>query len=99
MRWMQTHPTCYPTDLNDEEWDYIKSLVPTPKSGKGKRGRPIKLVYSGELICGVSNGMNRGATGQMSELGRRGKGAVEWCESREQYCSRSPGFGPGDGEA
>ena len=37
------HPTRYPTDLSDEEWEYIQSLVPTPKSGKGKRGRPIKL--------------------------------------------------------
>jgi putative transposase len=40
MGWMQTHPTHYPTDLSDEEWDYIKPLVPAPKSGKGKRGRP-----------------------------------------------------------
>ena|ERR1041385_538597 len=40
---MQTHPTYYPTDLTDEEWDYIKSLVPAAKSGKGKRGRPIAL--------------------------------------------------------
>lgn len=40
---MQTHPTGYPTDLTDEEWEYIKSLVPAPKSGKGKRGRPLKL--------------------------------------------------------
>jgi putative transposase len=40
---MQTHPTCYPTDLTDEEWDQIQSLVPAPKSGKGKRGRPITL--------------------------------------------------------
>jgi len=40
---MQTHPTGYPTDLTDEEWDQIKSLVPAPKSGKGKKGRPIKL--------------------------------------------------------
>jgi len=40
---MQTYPTHYPTDLTDEEWDYIKSLVPAPKCGKGKRGRPIKL--------------------------------------------------------
>ena len=39
---MQTHPTCYPTDLCDEEWQQIKSLVPGPKSGKGKRGRPIE---------------------------------------------------------
>jgi Transposase and inactivated derivatives len=37
---MQTHPTRYPTDLTDEEWQYIKALVPAPKSGKGKRGRP-----------------------------------------------------------
>jgi putative transposase len=40
---MQTHPTCYPTDLTDEEWNQIQSLVPAPKSGKGKRGRPIAL--------------------------------------------------------
>lgn len=39
---MQTHPTRYPTDLTDEEWEYIQGLVPGPKSGKGKRGRPIK---------------------------------------------------------
>jgi len=37
---MQTHPTHYPTDLTDEEWDQIKSLVPKPKSGKGRPGRP-----------------------------------------------------------
>jgi len=43
MGWMQTHPTRYPTDLTDEEWDTIKSLVPVPKSGKGKKGRPPKL--------------------------------------------------------
>lgn len=40
MNRMQTHPTCYPTDLTDEEWNQIESLVPSPKSGKGKRGRP-----------------------------------------------------------
>lgn len=40
---MQTHPTHYPTDLTDEEWDYIKALVPAAKSGKGKRGRPTAL--------------------------------------------------------
>jgi putative transposase len=51
---MQTHPTTttttnssqpthYPTDLTDEEWNQIQSLVPAPKSGKGKRGRPLKL--------------------------------------------------------
>jgi putative transposase len=40
---MQTHPTHYPTDLTDEEWNQIESLVPTPKSGKGKRGRPVEI--------------------------------------------------------
>jgi putative transposase len=39
---MQTHPINYPTNLTDEEWNQIKSLVPKPKSGKGKRGRPIR---------------------------------------------------------
>jgi len=43
MNWMPTHPTRYPTDLIDEEWDQIKTLVPIPKSGKAKRGRPIRL--------------------------------------------------------
>lgn len=40
---MQLHPVRYPTDLTDEEWNQIKSLVPLPKSGKGKPGRPIHL--------------------------------------------------------
>ena len=40
---MQTHPTRYPTDMTDEEWEHIESLVPAPKSGQGKRGRPVKL--------------------------------------------------------
>ena len=41
---MHTHPIRrYPTSLSDEEWEQIKSLVPRPKSGKGKRGRPISL--------------------------------------------------------
>src|SRR6266852_6105859 len=49
---MQTHPTLYPTDLSDEEWEYIKSLVPAPKSGKGKRGRPPALDRR-SLINGI----------------------------------------------
>ena len=39
---MQTHPIKYPSDLTNEEWNQIKSLVPAPKSGKGKRGHPPK---------------------------------------------------------
>src|SRR5438445_1676644 len=31
---MQMHPTRYPTDLSDEEWEYIQSLVPTPNLEK-----------------------------------------------------------------
>jgi putative transposase len=52
MGWMQKHPTRYPTDLTDEEWDQIKSLVPVPKSGKGKKGRPIKLDRR-QLVNGI----------------------------------------------
>lgn len=40
---MQKHPIKYPTDLTDEQWSQIKSLVPKPKSGRGKRGRPLEL--------------------------------------------------------
>src|SRR5258708_10109106 len=44
MGWMQTQPTSrYPTTLSDEEWEQIQSLVPAPKSGEGKRGRPTSL--------------------------------------------------------
>jgi len=50
MEGMQTPPTSdtaaaaitYPSDLSDAEWDYIKSLVPAPKSGKGRKDRPVK---------------------------------------------------------
>lgn len=37
---MQTHPKNYSTNLTDEEWEQIQSLVPKPKSGRGRRGRP-----------------------------------------------------------
>jgi putative transposase len=37
---MPTHPKNYPTNLTDEEWEQIQSLVPKAKSGRGKRGRP-----------------------------------------------------------
>src|ERR1044071_5181667 len=40
MEWMLTRPKDYPKNLTDEEWDQIKGLVPAPKSGKGRRGRP-----------------------------------------------------------
>ena len=46
---MQTHPINFPTDLTDEEWNQIKSLVSEPKSGRGKRGRPIRNDRRTEL--------------------------------------------------
>ena len=36
------HPCPYPTDLTDQEWNEIKSLVPAPKAKPGRRGRPPK---------------------------------------------------------
>ena len=52
------HPTCYPTDLTDEEWNQIKSLVPKPKSGKGKRGRPAldRRVLMNAILYVVRSG-------------------------------------------
>jgi putative transposase len=40
MDWMLAHPKEYPTNLSDEEWNQIHGLLPSPKSGQGKRGRP-----------------------------------------------------------
>ena len=58
MEWMQTHPTCYPTDLTDEEWNQIKSLVPRSKSGQGKRGRPAldRRVLMNAIVYIVRSG-------------------------------------------
>ena len=30
----------YPTDLTDEQWDHLEPLLPRPKSGTRKGGRP-----------------------------------------------------------
>jgi putative transposase len=50
---MQTHPTrYYPSDLANEEWEELKSLVPRPKSGPGKRGRPTALLRR-DLLNGI----------------------------------------------
>jgi transposase len=43
---MQTHPISYPTDLTDEKWDQIESLVPAAKYGQGKRGRPTATTVA-----------------------------------------------------
>lgn len=36
----ETARTYYPTDLTDSQWALIKPLLPVPKSGPGKPGRP-----------------------------------------------------------
>src|SRR5205809_6431819 len=59
---MQTHPTGYPTDLTDEEWEYIECLVPAPKCGKGKRGRPLKLDRR-TLVNGIFYVVRSGCAG------------------------------------
>jgi hypothetical protein len=47
----------------------------------------VALLYSSELVCGVSSGVMRGATGQMSELVGGYKLAMGRCESGEEGCS------------
>ena len=55
---MQTHPKNYQTNLTDEEWNQIQSLVPIPKSGKGKRGRPAldRRVLVNAIVYVVRSG-------------------------------------------
>ena len=55
---MQTHPKNYPTNLTDEEWEQIRSLVPKPKSGRGKRGRPAldRRVLMNAIVYVVRGG-------------------------------------------
>jgi len=60
----QTHPTRHPTDLTDEEWDDLKALVPAPKSGKGKRGRPLKLDRR-SLVNAICYGNRSGGAGRL----------------------------------
>ncbi|HZR16752.1 MAG TPA: hypothetical protein VFE51_05440, partial [Verrucomicrobiae bacterium] len=45
--------------------------------------RSASLVYSSELLRGTGNGITRGATGQMSELGASENGAVACGELRK----------------
>lgn len=45
--------TCvYPTDLTDSQWELLKELLPAPRSGPGKAGRPtlnLRQVVNGIL--------------------------------------------------
>ena len=55
---MQKHPKNYPTNLTDEEWEQIQSLVPKAKSGRGKRGRPAldRRVLMNAILYAVRGG-------------------------------------------
>jgi hypothetical protein len=63
-----------------------------------QRAQVTALLYSCELICGMRSGVNRGATGRMSELRAGDNGTVERCESVWQEGSPCSGLGAGDGK-
>ena len=47
-----TDSSVYPTDLTDAQWELLKELLPEPKSGPGKPGRPtvnIRQAVNGIL--------------------------------------------------
>ena len=37
----------YPSDLTDDEWAYVKPLIPPAKSGGGKRRTDMRSVMNG----------------------------------------------------
>jgi hypothetical protein len=59
----------------------------------------LRLVYSSELVCGVSNGVARGATGQMSTLLAEGKNVVARGEGFKVDRGRRRGLVSRDGAA
>ena len=59
----------------------------------------LMMVYSRKFVCGVNNGVNCGATGQMSVLGGGDKSAVACGGSPDQNRGRFFRLGSGDGEA
>jgi len=70
MNWMQTHPTHYPTDLTDEEWEYIKSLVPAPKSGKAKRANNLPFEKKVNVIAMLLEGSSIRAIERITGINR-----------------------------
>ncbi len=74
------------------------SVVAGKRAGGGpRRGRPI--LYSSEFVCGVSNGVTRGATGQMSTLLAEGKNVVARGEGFKVDRGRRRGLVSRDGAA
>ncbi len=57
------------------------------------------MLYSRGLFRGARRGINRGATGQMVELGRGANDVLKCGKCVELVRGRSDEFEPGDGEA
>ncbi len=52
----------YPTDLTDAEWDIINPILPEPKSGPGKSGRPasdLRKIVNGIIYLNKTGGQWR----------------------------------------
>ncbi|MCX6023516.1 MAG: IS5 family transposase [Chloroflexi bacterium] len=60
---MNTRPS-YPTDLTDAEWDLLKPLVPAPKCGTPKGGRPITHSRR-EIVNGIIYALRAGGAWRM----------------------------------
>ena len=86
-------------ELNLEHPFYGSRRLTAVLQREGRLVNRKRVVYSSELIRGVSSGVTRGATGQMRVLGRGAKGAVECYESVEQHRGWRCGLALGDGEA
>jgi putative transposase len=54
----------YPTDLTDAEWAVLRPLVPAPKSGTPKGGRPPKQDRR-EIVNGILYGLRAGGSWRM----------------------------------
>lgn len=54
----------YPTDLTDAEWAVLKPLVPAPKSGTPKGGRPVTHDRR-EIVNAIIYGLRAGGSWRM----------------------------------
>jgi transposase len=54
----------YPTDLTDAEWQILKPLVPAPKCGTPKGGRPITHDRR-EIVNGIIYALRAGGAWRM----------------------------------
>lgn len=56
--------SAYPTDLTDAEWELLKPLVPAPKCGTSKGGRPITHSRR-EIVNGIIYALRAGGAWRM----------------------------------